>query len=223
MSKIQERASLQLPAVLLTLISIIQAIALDMLWSKFMANAYVDQLSMVAITGWLQSFTTLLMLIVVWMTFVGLLMRFVWTPALSDTALPFIVGLLQFAVIEACTPSRFGYWLIGLAILSLVVSVLTQRYFKRARLNPRNAEFFQMVSPATWRDFMPSFLSAAYAFATGALVLGVSLAAWMHNLIILPIIVGLAYYIYDQNRYWVISIPSTSKTANEASTQSEQS
>jgi len=194
-----------------------------MLWSAAVANMPFDHSSATAVTGWLQSFTTLLMLIVVWMTFVGLLMRFVWTPALSDTALPFIVGILQFAVIEAATPNRFGFWLIGLGVLSLVMAFLTQRYFKLARLNPQNAEFFELVTPATWRDFLPSFVLATYAITAGAAVLAFSVTAWALTLIILPIIAGFAYYIYDQNRFWVMSIPSSRKKANDPNNRTEES
>ncbi len=213
---------MQLPAVLLTLISIIQAIALDMLWSSATATLTFSDFSSAALTGWLQAFTTLLMLIVVWMTFVGLLMRFVWTPALSDTALPFIVGLLQFAVIEASVPDRFGFWLIGIGMLSLVMSFLTQRYFKRARSNPQNAEFFQQVSPATWRDFLPSIIGSAYAIGVGTALLFFSVAAWEANLLILPIIAGLAYHIFDQNRYWILSIPHARNSARDGSETTEE-
>ena len=187
-----------------------------MLWSISIENISFDNISTIVVMGWLQSFTTLLLLIVVWMTFVGLLMRFVWTPSLSDTALPFVVGLLQFAVIETSTPDRFGFWLIGLGILSLAMSFLTQRYFKLARLNPRNAEFFEQVSPATWRDFLPSFLSSIYAFVAATVVLSFSLPAWVLSVMTIPIIGGLVYYIYDQNRFWVMSIPKAGKTRDEA-------
>ena len=182
-----------------------------------------DRFSATVITGWLQSLTTLLLLIVVWMTFVGLLMRFVWTPSLSDTALPFIVGILQFAVIEASTPDRFGIWLVGLSVLSLVMAFLTQRYFKLARLNPQNAEFFEIVSPATWKDFLPSFVSSLYALIAGIAVLTFSITSWLLTLIIVPVIAGLVYYIYDQNRYWVMSIPSAGKPAADVTPRTEES
>jgi len=33
---------------------------------------------------------------------------------------------------------------------------------------------------------------------------------------IIPIIGGLVYYIYDQNRYWIVSIPNVRKNQEEA-------
>lgn len=187
-----------------------------MLWSRAVGRLTFDQLSPGVIAGWLQAATTLLVLIVVWMTFVGLLMRFVWTPALLDAALPFIVGLLQFSVIEASTPDRFGLWLIGLGVLSAVMAMLTQRYFKRARAEPRNAEFFQKVAPATWKDFVQAALSTVYGFLFGIALLIYDVNPGIMIVIMLPMIISLIFSIIDQNRYWVLSIPPSPDPARDA-------
>ena len=52
MSNLRERAQEHFPAVLLTLISIIQALALELLWGKITGTESLWQTDMVALVGW---------------------------------------------------------------------------------------------------------------------------------------------------------------------------
>ena len=52
MSRIRQRAHEHFPAVLLTLISIIQALALELLWGKITGTESLWQADMVALVGW---------------------------------------------------------------------------------------------------------------------------------------------------------------------------
>ena len=84
MSKIQRRATKQLPSVLLTLLSIIQAIALETLWDRTIHRPEFFEASWIATLGWLQVTVTFLVIVLVWIVYIALLMRFRWTPALID-------------------------------------------------------------------------------------------------------------------------------------------
>ena len=52
MNQIRERAQKQFPAVLLTLISIIQALALELMWSTMMSLEYLWQFSITSLVTW---------------------------------------------------------------------------------------------------------------------------------------------------------------------------
>ena len=101
------------------------------------------------------------------------------------------------------------------------MSFLIQRYFKRARANADNAEFFQTVAPATWRDFLPSILSAGFAVLAGIIVLTLPVPSWLPILIILPVVAGLIYFIFDQNRFWVISVPKAPASPNTSESDTD--
>ena len=186
-----------------------------MLWSKSLSVMSFDAITAANLVGWLQSIATLLILIMVWMSFVGLIMRFVWTPALLDTALPFLIGLLQFAIIEVTTPARLGIWLIGLGLLMLAITAISQRYYKRARLDPRNDEFFGDLAPATWQDMLPEFTASTLCFLAGAAVLNLQLGDVAACLILAVLILGLGYFLYVSNKFWVRSVTSATPTPKD--------
>ena len=213
-SNIRDRTSNHLPAVLLTLQSIIQAISLDMLWTHTTDIAVHDQFSALAVLGWMQILATLLILIVVWMSFVSLLMRFIWVPALLDTALPILVGILQFALIEFARPENLALWLFTLGVLMLVIAIVNHRYFKKARLDPRNADFFGAVPPATWRDFFLLFIYVATFFVGGLFAVLIDLHVMVEIAMVLIVMAGLGHFVFEQNRFWNLSLFSSDSSAD---------
>ncbi len=52
MSSMRDRARAQFPMILLTLISIIQALALELLWSQVTDSAFLYELNTAALLGW---------------------------------------------------------------------------------------------------------------------------------------------------------------------------
>ena len=197
---------------LLTLLSILQAIALDMLWSKSIAQMGPIELTPLYITAVLQALATLLILIMVWTSFVSLLMRFVWIPSMLDTALPFLVGILQFALIEHARPDRLGEWFILQSALILVITYVTHIYYKKARLDPENSEFFKSLSPATWRDMIPEFVWAFVAFVVGMAILMLDIDGWLKCATIVVVVSALAHFVIQQNKFWIKSFQSEGET-----------
>ena len=149
MTRIRRRATKQLPSVLLTLLSIIQAIALESLWERTIHRQEFFEASWIATLGWLQVTVTFSVIVLIWIVYIALLMRFRWTPALTDLALPFAVGIAQFALIELTSPARLGEWCLGLAALAVIAMAIDFRFIRRARRDPRNREFFDNVLPAS--------------------------------------------------------------------------
>ena len=72
MESIRNRARENLPSVLLTLLSIVQAIALETLWEHTIHRQEIFEVSLTATLGWLQITVSLLIIILVWLVYVGL-------------------------------------------------------------------------------------------------------------------------------------------------------
>ena len=93
MDSIRERAADQFPTVLITLLSIIQALALEFLWDHIHHRPDLYQMGWPAVAGWLQITATFNGLILIWLVYAGMVMRFRWIPTTGDSVLPFFVGL----------------------------------------------------------------------------------------------------------------------------------
>ena len=151
MGDIRERATEQFPTVLLTLLSIVQALALEFLWTHLRERTDLYEVSWTALFGWLQIGASLNGIILIWLTYVGLTMRFRWTPSTADSVMPFFVGLVEFFMIDMLGPGKMGPWLMLMAMIFSTMIVLSYHVMRRARRDPSNDEFFALFSPATWR------------------------------------------------------------------------
>ena len=97
MRSMQQRAKALMPSMLLTLLSIIQALALELLWSRLTASEHLWRFDWVALLGWLQMSAVLLGIIEIWLMYTSLVLRLRWTPSTRDSVIPFVIGLLEFA------------------------------------------------------------------------------------------------------------------------------
>ncbi len=160
--------------VLLTLLSIVQALALELLWSHVRESAYLFDLSWTALLTWIQIGTNFLGIVVIWIVYASTAMRFRWVPTTSDSVYPFVIGLLEFILIETLAPDYMGWWFVCLALIFALMTWVSQMTMRRARLDGENEEFFANLEPATIRDFYPVFiiifgciLAGAYLVSSG--------------------------------------------------------
>jgi len=168
MDSVRERAIEQFPTVLITLLSIIQALALEFLWDHIHHRPDLYEPGWPAVAGWLQVVATFNGLILVWLVYAGTVMRFRWTPTTGDSVLPFFVGLIEFLMIDLLGPENIGRWFIVLAIIFVSMAVGNHRTMRRARSDPANKEFFDSVAPATLRDFVPQIIVVTALAVVGA-------------------------------------------------------
>ena len=159
--------------VLLTLLSIVQALALELLWSHVRASGYLFDMTWTALLTWIQIGTSLLGIVVIWVVYASTAMRFRWVPSTSDSVYPFIIGILEFILVETLTPGYMGWWIICLAIIFGLMTWVSHRTMRRARLDGENDEFFANLAPATARDFYPAF-SIFSVFTLAGIYLAVS-------------------------------------------------
>ncbi len=158
MKIIRNRAKEQLPMVLLTLLSIVQALALELLWSHIRESAYLFEMTWTAMLTWIQIGTSFLGIVVIWLVYASTAMRFRWVPTTGDSVYPFIIGLLEFILVETLAPKYMGLWFGCLAIIFGLMTWISHRTMRRARLDGENDEYFASLTPATARDFIPAFV-----------------------------------------------------------------
>lgn len=210
METIRERAKNRFPTVLLTLLSIVQALALELMWEQTRDRADLYELSGEAVIGWLQIAATLDVIILIWLAYAGMVLRFSWTPNTADSIWPFFVGLIQFQLIEFMGPGSLGKWLFTLAVLFATMVVVNHAAMKRARQDESNSEFFSHFKPATIRDFVPAIISVTVLVLAGALLWQSDTSGWVAAIALVATFAGLGNESRKAARYWRFSMGVTS-------------
>ncbi len=171
MNTIRQRAKDHLPTVLLTLLSIVQALALELLWSHLQESPYLFDISWQAFVYWTQILATLMGLILIWIIYASNAIRFRWVPTIADSVYPFLIGLLEFMLVAALGPEHIGLWFILLAAVFGLMNWITHATMRRARSDGENDAFFSQMEPATYRDFAPALVIVAAMVLMGVYLL----------------------------------------------------
>lgn len=158
MNDMRERAINQFPIVLLTLVSIIQALALELLWSKIIDSEFLWYFDARALLGWGMLSVSLMGILQIWVMYSTIVMGFTWRPSLRDSIIPFVLGVQQFMMVSIISSTFSALWLYNLAAIFLVGNWMVHITFRRARADSNNVLFFKTRSPATLKDFTWPFL-----------------------------------------------------------------
>jgi hypothetical protein len=188
--------------VLLTLLSIIQALALELTWEHVRASEYLFEPTWVALLSWVQIVTTLLGILLIWLLYSSVVMRFRWVPTTGDSVLPFLIGIVEFTQIAVLGPEHLGWWFGTMAVLFGITHWSIQLILRRARLDGENDVFFGHFQPATIRDFYPTFLIVG---VLGGLGLALGITGHRGALALLAVLAATAAIIYQlvlNNRFW---------------------
>ncbi|PCJ28016.1 MAG: hypothetical protein COA96_02315 [SAR86 cluster bacterium] len=170
MHKTRARAQAQFPSVLLTLISIIQALALELMWGKILESDFLWEWSIQAITGWGLITVSFMGILQIWAMYSTMVMGFVWQPLLRDSIVPFIIGIQEFMLISLIGIEFSTLWLYVLASLFVTAHWVSHSSLRRARVDPENSQFFDKVSPAGLRDFLPAIITIATLVLFGLVI-----------------------------------------------------
>ncbi len=207
---LSRRAKDHLPTVLLTLLSIVQALALELMWSHLREQPSLYEWSLIAVIGWTQIAATLFGILLIWLTYASVVMRFRWVPSTADTVFPFLVGILEFVLIGCLGPEMLGPWFIVLGLVFAVMAWVSQKMYQRARQDPENDAYFATMAPATLRDH----------YATIANVLGfvlIGLYLWLSSnqgvpalLAMLAALGALGVQLRLSDYYWKLSLAAPS-------------
>lgn len=202
----RERAKTHFPTVLLTLLSIVQALALELLWGHVTETDYLYAATWGAAVSWLQISTTFMGIILIWVVYASNVTRFSWVPSTSDSVLPFLIGILQFLQVETLGPGGAGQWLMVMAAIFGGMTWISQHTLRRARQDKDNAAFFRDRLPAQWQDFYAD-IAVVSAFA------GTGLYVWANDeprgVVILALLGTLTLLVWQYvraARFWENSI-----------------
>ena len=148
-----ERAKDLLPSIILTVLSMIQALALELYWSEIKDSPFLWQGGADALIGWLQLLVMLVGILLIWVLYVSFMLRFTWLPALEDTLIPFLIGVLEFALIDLMGRDLLSLWFPLFAAVFAVATAASHLTMRQARQDPANDYFFSQMPPASWRDY----------------------------------------------------------------------
>jgi len=206
MDTIRNRAKDKFPMVLLTLLSIVQALALEFLWDHTRHRTEIFEISVVALLGWLQIAASLNIIILIWLMYAGMLMRFRWTPTVTDSIWPFFVGLIQFLMIEMMGADKLAIWIFVLALIYGTTDFINHRAMRRARIDPANREFFDRYLPATLRDFIPQITMIIALILAGSWISLDEQHGWFAICTLVGALAGLGYETHKAATYWNVSM-----------------
>ena len=206
MKSIRARAKDLFPSVLMTLLSIIQALALEFLWARIHDADLLWRADIAALSGWLQIITAMVGILQVWLFYVSVVMRFRWIPHARDLLLPFGIGVLEFIFVDLTATPYLGGWLISLAAVYALSAAVAQDMYVRARREEDNQEFFGEVTPATRADLvLPASVIGAYLLLAAGNALWPDLA-WLAPLTSLFALFSLLHRLDESRRYWNRSV-----------------
>ena len=205
-NRTRARAKLIFPTVLLTLLSIVQALALELMWSHLLEQSYLYTGTFTAVLGWLQIGANLLGILLIWLIYSDLVLRFSWVPRTSDAIFPFLVGILEFIQITTLGPAHIGLWFGMLAVLFAAMSWMSQVTMRRARQDDDNVDFFAHVAPATARDHLRTLVPVVVLALVGAVIWLRQDQGWFALAALLGAIALLSYqmwmnHVYTQRSY----------------------
>jgi hypothetical protein len=198
----RSRAKEQLPSLLITLLSIVQALALELLWTRLLSSPYLWSGGFAAVLGWVQVLAMFLGILLVWLFYTSLVMRFRWVPSVRDSVIPFVIGLLEFSLIDLLGPGSIGPWLYALAIVFGVSSFEAHSITRRARRDPDNEELFQGLRPTTLRDHLPAIAVVFGLIALGLVVHVSASTGWPALVALVAATATLAQQIEVIRRSW---------------------
>ncbi len=96
METIRAQAKEMFPTIYLTLISILQALALESLWSAINEREHLWAWNVEALTGWLQATAVAELIFFLWLAPVHVIVRFRWVVSVRDSLNPFVIGIGEF-------------------------------------------------------------------------------------------------------------------------------
>lgn len=206
MQTIRSRARDLFPSVLMTLLSIIQALALEFLWGRIQATPSLFTLNWQTVVDWVQVSAAMLGILQVWLFYTSVVMRFRWVPNVRDLMLPFGIGVLEFTFVDlTCTP-YVAWWLVTLAAVYSVSMWVSQDVFVRARRDADNAEFFSNVEPASRRDLVSPVATVATLLAFAAAIQWLDAPRWLVLLAVGSTAAFLLWRVELGRRYWNMSM-----------------
>jgi nicotinamide riboside transporter PnuC len=142
----------------------------------------------------------------VWVFYVSFVLRFTWLPTLEDTLIPFLIGLLEFAMIDLMYPNPLGVWFLLLASIYGIVTATAHVTMRRVRGDPSNEYYFQSVKPSSWRDYLVSGVVVMLLAIMGVVLLFLESNPYLSVAALFLALIALLFQFRQARRYWMHSL-----------------
>lgn len=195
-----------IPSIILTVLSMIQALALELYWTKLIEADFLWSANWLALVGWLQFTSMFFGILLIWLLYVSLMLRFNWLPSLEDTLVPFLIGLLEFALIDLTHPDLIGPWLLVLAVIFTVAVFTSHTISRRARTDPENDYFFSRYDPAGLKDYRESGITVVTLGVLGVILWLYPDMRLLAVVALLLTLVAMGYQYLQARRFWLHSL-----------------
>jgi len=192
----------QFPIVLLTLVSIIQALALELMWEQITSADYLWELSLDAIVIWGMITVTLMGILQLWITYSMMVMGFTWQPGIGDSILPFVIGILEFLMINLIGSQFNPLWLYVLASLFVITNWVVHSSLRKARIEGKNESFFRDRDRATLKDFAGAIAIVLVCVIFGMLTTVFREQLWVALIAVVTMNIALVLQMYTSGRFW---------------------
>jgi hypothetical protein len=206
MNSIRNRAKDLFPSVSMTLLSIIQALALEFLWDQIHDSAYLWTFGWPALLGWLQLVAAMLGILQIWLFNTSVAMRFRWTPYARDLMLPFAIGVLEFTMIDLTGTKYLAWWLVDLAVVYTLAAWIGYDVLERARRDPDNHEYFSVFERTRLADLVTPVGTVTVLLLFGVAVYFFPAEKSLALAAIGFAVVCVAYRVVEGRRYWNFSM-----------------
>lgn len=210
MNPIQARVKANVPAVVLALLGIIQAFAVELLWSFVVSEPTLYETNVEALIIWLQIAVLLAGILIIWLVYAINVARFVWIPSIGEFISPFWVGFLQFFTIHSLGFENPGYWFLGLATIIATMNWIAHVTMKRARSDPGNAAFFDQRGKAELSDFYPVIALIVVIASSGLGFILFGFVDWLVLVLLLVCFSSLVGQCLQLQRWWRRSVEDIS-------------
>jgi hypothetical protein len=202
----QERARQLLPAVIITVLSMIQALALEIYWTKIGESLFLWHGGWDAVIGWMQLLIVFLGMLLIWTLYISMVLRFSWIPSMEDTLIPFYIGLLEFVMIDLMGPGFIGPWFVMLAAIFGVSTWANHRVMRQARGDPANDYFFKDYTSGGWRDYIGSIVVVSTLAALGVILWIYNDSYFLAAAAMVFALIAVARQFNQARRYWMHSV-----------------
>jgi hypothetical protein len=163
------RAHRMLPNVLLTLLSVVQALALEALWSAIRESPVLFAGGIASWVSWLQVTAIFQGIIVIWLFYIGVVMRYSWIPSTRDSVAPFVLGAGELSMVQLIGPDLLHYWFATLAAVFCMSAWVSRAMFLAAFADPLNPQV-EIASDEGFVGRWNSWIAAAVILACGGSV-----------------------------------------------------
>jgi len=169
-SQTRARARDMLPTVLLTLLSIVQAVSLEALGERLVEVSHLFVGDLPAWVLGLQAAAIFQGIILIWVFYTSILMRFRWVPTLRDSILPFLLGAIEIALVALVGTRFVALWLCLFGLIFALAIWTSRSMFQRARADDYNRRVTMEMGGESVAGRAVGYIFVASFFILGGVV-----------------------------------------------------